>query len=294
MEIRFVEAFLAICEELHFGRAAARLHLAQPTLSGHLRRLEQAVGATLVDRGPHGVALTEAGRAFEARARRGIAELAAAARAAADAAGGEAGLVRVGFNYPAGSRLLPGALRRLRSRHPQLRADLTELRSGLQLDALQEDRLDVGFVFGPPGAGFGYRRLLRTRLVAVVGTAHPLASRAALTFAELAGHPCILFDRPLSPAAYDAVAGNAERRGHPLDVVEVVNDSTATALIVAAGEVVGFASQIRADAALPAGLRPVALTDPEPMVEVGVVWVDGRVEPRVQRFLDCVAPSGAA
>lgn len=71
MEIRYLRAFLAICEELHFGRAAARLHVAQLTLSDHLRHLERAVGTRLVDRGPRGVVLTEAGRLFEPAARRG-------------------------------------------------------------------------------------------------------------------------------------------------------------------------------------------------------------------------------
>lgn len=151
MELRHVRAFLTLTEELHFGRAATRLHLSQPTLSEHLRRLERAVGAELVDRGPPGVDLTDADRAFEPAARRALTELETARLAARDIASGRAGTLRIGFNYPAGSRVLPATLRLLRDRHPHLRVRLSELRSGPQLDALTDGRLDVAFAFGPPG-----------------------------------------------------------------------------------------------------------------------------------------------
>lgn len=296
MELRHVRAFLAVSDELHFGRAATRLHLAQPTLSEHLRALERSVGAELVHRGPRGVGLTDAGRAFEPAARRAIAELATATDAARDVATGAAGTVRIGFNYPAGARVLPPTLRLLRERHPRLRLDMSERRSGPQLDALTDGLLDVAFVFGEPDGfeppdGLVARRVLRTRLAAVVATHHPLAGRATVTFAELAQHPCLLFDRDRSPASHDVLTGAAARAGHRLTVLDEVDDSTATAVVVQSGAAVGFASEVRA-ADYAGGLCGVALTDPEPRLDVYAVWVRGSGSPVLARFLECLAAAG--
>jgi DNA-binding transcriptional LysR family regulator len=296
MELRHVRSFLAVSEELHFGRAAARLHLAQPTLSEHLRALERSVGAELVARGPRGVGLTEAGRAFEPAARRALAELDTARTAAREIASGAAGTVRVGFNYPAGARVLPATLRLVRERHPGVRLDMRELRSGPQLDALADGRLDVAFVFGPPDGfdapdGLVARRVLRTRLAAVVAPHHPLAGRASVTFAELAQHPCVLFDRDRSPASHDVLTTAAERAGHRLTVLDEVDDSTATAVVVQSGVAVGFASAVRAhDYA--GGLCGVPLTDPEPRLDVYAVWPRGSGSPVLARFLECLAAAG--
>jgi DNA-binding transcriptional LysR family regulator len=102
MEIRHVMAFLAIAEELHFGRAAARLHLAQPSLSQQLQRLERDVGVRLVARSSHEVGLTPAGEAFEPEARALVAQMRKASEAAREAAAGRCGRMSVGFNFLAG------------------------------------------------------------------------------------------------------------------------------------------------------------------------------------------------
>lgn len=295
MELRHVRAFLAVADELHFGRAAQRVHVSQPTLSDQLRRLERSMGVRLVDRGPRGVRLTAAGAAFEPAARSALAALETAASDARDV-DAQSATVRVGFNYPAGSRILPPLLRRLRADHPRLRPVLTEQRSGPQLDAVSGGRLDVGFVFTAPGAapgpGVARRTLIRTSLVAVVGAAHPLAGRGRVGFAELTGHRCVLFDRSLSPASYDAIVGGAREAGARLDVVDEIADSTATAVTVSAGDVVGFASRIRVEDQVAYGLRAIALTDPEPVLDICAVWSAGRPERPVESLLGSLARSG--
>lgn len=290
MELRHLESFLAIADELHFGRAAARLHISQPSLSQHLRHLERSVGTRLVDRGPHQVALTTAGELFRTEARRLLDDLRDAVESAREIGTGRAGTVRVGFNYPAGKRMLPPTLNLLSRDHPKLRPVLVEKRSGPQLAELAAGELDVALVFGTPADPyFASRTAFRTSLMALVGTGHPLCGRDEVTFAELADHPCVLFDRDLSPAAHDTLTGAAASAGSTLDVADEVDDSMATAMVVATGSVVGFASAIRATEAAGMGLWAAALVDPEPVLDVSVVWPARDTAPAARSFLSCLA-----
>jgi DNA-binding transcriptional LysR family regulator len=290
MELRYMESFLAIAEELHFGRAAARLHISQPSLSQHLQRLERSMGVRLVDRGPHQVALTDAGQVFQGEARRLLGDLRDAVETTRKVGSGHAGTVRVGFNYPAGRRVLPSTLSQMARRHPGLRPVLTEQRSGPQLADLAAGDLDVALVFGNPTDPFYASRIaFRTSLMALVGTGHPLYGRRTVTFAELSHHPCILFNRELSPATHDTLTAAARRSGTTLDVADEVDDSMATAMVVATGSVVGFASAIRAVEASAMGLTAVALVDPEPVLDVSVVWPATDPTPAARSFLSCLA-----
>lgn len=289
MELRYLESFLAIAEELHFGRAAESLYISQPSLSQHLQRLESAVGVRLVDRGPHRVALTDAGEVFRDEARRLLGQLRDAVEMAREVGNGHTGTVRVGFNYPAGRRVLPPTLDRLARVHPRLRPVLVEKRSGPQLSDLASGKLDVALVFGPPGGScFTSRVMFRTPLMALVAPGHSLAGREAVSFAELAEHPCILFNRELSPASYDALVQSALQGGARLNIADEVDDSMATAMVVATGAVVGFASAPRAVEASGMGLTAVALVDPVPALDVCVVWPARNATPTARSFLACL------
>ncbi|MGP4016912.1 LysR family transcriptional regulator [Saccharopolyspora sp. 5N708] len=293
MELRYLESFLAVADERHFGRAAARLHLSQPSLSQHVQRLERAVGVRLVDRGPHRVQLTAAGAVFQQDARRLLGQLREAINAAKEADAGHHGTVRVGFNYPAGRRVLPATLSRLADSYPGLRPVLVEKRSGPQLAGVAAGELDVALVFGAPtDAAYASRLVFSTPLMALVATQHPLAARREVSFAELCEHRCLLFKRELSPACYDALVMAARHAGAELDVADEVDDSIGTAMVVATGSAVGFASAERATEAAGMGLKPIVLVEPEPIVDVCIVWSAGGAAPSTQRFLDCVAAAG--
>ncbi|PXY36182.1 LysR family transcriptional regulator [Prauserella flavalba] len=287
MELRHLISFLALAEELHFGRAAARLHLAQPSLSQHLRRLERSVGAELVARNSHEVRLTPAGHAFLDLARDIIAKVEQAGQAARAAAAGRAGTLRVGYNFPAGQRVLPAALAELDRRHPAIDVEMRELRTGPQLAALTEGRLDLAMVYGKPSStSLHSRRLLRVPLVAVVGHQHRWAGRDRVPFSELAGEPCVLFRRAQSAAMYDTIVTAARASGIRLTIAEEVDDPGATAILAAVRPVVGFASAARGGLG---GTRTtaVALYDPVPVLDVHAVWSD-EANPLVAAFLDCL------
>lgn len=293
MELRYLESFLAVADERHFGRAAARLHLSQPSLSQHLQRLERSMGVRLVDRGPHRVVLTAAGVAFEGEARRLLGQLRAAVDAAREADAGHHGCVRVGFNYPAGRRVLPRTLQRLAASYPGIKPVLAERRSGPQLAAVAAGELDVALVFGTPSnPGVASRLAFRTSLMALVADHHPLATRSAVSFAELGEHRCVLFQRVLSPASHDALVLGAQHAGVELDVADEVDDSIGTAMVVATGAVVGFASRERATEAAGLGLKAVALVDPEPVLDVSVAWSATAAAPATRPFLECVDAAG--
>jgi DNA-binding transcriptional LysR family regulator len=272
-ELRHLVAFLAIAEELHFGRAAARLHMGQPSLSQQLQRLERSVGVELVQRAPHQVRLTPAGRVFELEARRLLDQADRAVRVTREAASGRTGSISIGFNFPAGQRILEPTLRRLNADYPRISTQLWEARSGPQLTALADGKLDVALAFaGPLAAALRSRRLLTVPLVAIVGGQHPWVNREQVAFRELAEQRCVLFRRHESPAMHDAILAAADLSGIRLTIADEVDDSGATGLVVTTRDLVAFASTARGAALPTPGMAAVRLVDPVPTVGVYAVW----------------------
>ncbi|MEU6719398.1 LysR family transcriptional regulator [Nonomuraea sp. NPDC046802] len=293
MELRQLTVFLAIAEELHFGRAAERLHLAQSSVSERLRQLEREIGVQLIARNSHRVRLTPAGETFRDEARHVLDQAEHAKRAARETAAGTMDAISIGFNFAAGQMVLPKTLARLHAEYPRLKTTLWERLSGPQLVALKARELDVGLVFGrPPAAEFGSREMFEVPLVAIVRGSHPWAGRAAVPMGEVARQPCVMLRREHSPAMHDAITGAAARSGTPLNVVEEMDDSSATAITIQGGDLVAFASRIRLPHSMAAGLAAVPLVDPTPMLGVCVAWRSGDSRAPVRAFLDCVAHAG--
>lgn len=277
MEFRHLVSFLAISEELHFGRAAARLHLTQPSLSQQLKRLERTLGVQLVARSSHDVRLTPAGRAFEPEARALVAQMAKATNSVRELAAGRTGTVNVGYNFPAGQHILPATLARMHADLPDVSVALAERRTGPQLAALAEGAIDVALVYGRPvHPELRYRRLLQVPMVAVVGAGHRWAGRPGVPFAELARQPCIMFARDQSPGMYDVIHSAAEKSGVAMNVTHIVDDPGATAILVSVKPLIGFASASRGMyvGSVVGGVRPipVQLYDPVPNVDLYAVW----------------------
>ena len=192
VELRHLRYFVAVAEELHFGRAARRLHLSQPPLSAQIRALEDEVGARLLDRSRHHVALTDAGRAFLERARDILSRASAMAEEVAGIARGEQGLVRLGYTTTASYELLPGLLATLRVTAPGLRVRLREIPSPAQPAALRADQLDAGLACFPLAAeDLVQGALVRERMVCAVPAGHPLGRQGSLRVGELRGVPMV-------------------------------------------------------------------------------------------------------
>src|SRR6478752_8337361 len=147
MELRHLRYFVAVAEEMHFGRAAERLRIAQPPLSRQIRDLEREIGAPLFERVPRGVDLTPAGSAFLPEARLTLSQAERAQRTAQRAAKGETGRLRVGFvDAATHSGVLPNVLSFFRMHLPSIGLSLFEMDSMQQTDALREGRIDIGIV----------------------------------------------------------------------------------------------------------------------------------------------------
>jgi DNA-binding transcriptional LysR family regulator len=182
LDLRRVEYFVAVADELHFGRAAQRLHIAQPSLSQQIRRLEVELGVALLERNSRHVHLTPAGQAFLREAKRTLGQ----ARRAVETAR-EAGRQRltVGFYASAGSLLLPDILRSFGEQHPTIEVSVREL-SLDDLDPLLDGTVDVAFTrLLPEQTELEVQVMAREpRLVALAST-HPLAGRRSVVFADL-------------------------------------------------------------------------------------------------------------
>jgi DNA-binding transcriptional LysR family regulator len=271
MEFRHLLSFLAVADELHFGRAAAKVHLAQPSLSQHLRRLERELGVQLMERTSHDVRLTPAGRVFQVEARRLVDQANRAVAAVQDTAAGRTGWIRIGFNLPAAERVLQPALVKLSSTNPGVATHLWEQGSAQQLTGLLKGQLDVGFIYGPPPTGdLRSREIIRIRLVAIVGDHHEWAGRDKIAFRELGEQPCMLCRRETSPAMYDTILSCAQRAKITLQIATETDDPAGARLRLVTRPMTGIVSMERAKALK--GVVAIPIVDPVPALPLRVVW----------------------
>lgn len=236
LELRHLRYFRQVVDELHFGRAAARLAVTQPTLSVQIRQLEQTVGARLFDRHTRQVTLTDAGRVLDEAARRILREVDAAVESTRQAHTGHVGLLRVGFGPTLMLSTLAHVVRTFRQRHPGVRVDLRELPTGEQMAALVRGDLDVGFVRGAEGdARLHMEPFAREPLVIALPRDHRLAGAARVPLSALADDPWVLFPRTVAPLLHERVMSLCERAGFRPDVVQDSREVYTTVGLVGAG-----------------------------------------------------------
>src|SRR5882672_6413377 len=189
LNARQLRYFIAVAEELHFARAADRLHVAQSAVSQQIKELEKALGAPLLNRRKRAaVSLTEAGRQFLSEAVAAIRQLEKAEQVGQLAARGKLGQIEVGYVTSAAmSRTLPTLLREYRRSHPAVQLRLTAMETPRQLDALAEGRLDAGLIRPRPSyaAGVMAHVIHREALCVALAADHPLACHTALQAADL-------------------------------------------------------------------------------------------------------------
>ncbi|WP_395405143.1 LysR substrate-binding domain-containing protein [Arthrobacter sp. UC242_113] len=194
MELRQLRYFLVVADELHFGRAAERLHITQPPLTVAVKGLERELGVQLFDRTTRRVTLTAAGQAFRDRIQAAVADLDDAAGDVADVAAGKSGKIRVGFVSSASYTTVPEALRAFRQQRPRIDLVLQPLTSGEQIEQLLDGNLDLGLIRDPGDVpGLNLELLSAEDLVVVLPDAHRLAAAEEVRPEDLEGEPMILF-----------------------------------------------------------------------------------------------------
>jgi len=193
-ELRPLRYFLAVADELHFGRAAARLNISQPSLSYAIRNLEESLGVELFTRTKRDVRLTQAGRLLLREAPDALAELERALTRAGQAGRGELGELSVGFVPAASSALVPRSVAEFREKYPEVRLELSEMLDEPLLEAIAAHQVDVGLVRTPMKAdsSLSFEQVVADRMCAVVPRSHSLADRQELTYGELAGETFVV------------------------------------------------------------------------------------------------------
>src|ERR1019366_3130956 len=238
MELRHLRYFLAVAEELHFHRAATRLHISQPPLSQQIRALERELGVTLLERNRRRVGLTAAGEAFRDDTRAILAAVERATERAQNVARGSLGTLSVGFVGSAMfSPTLPDILREFRATRPDVELVLRELPTTAQLHALVGGELDVGVIRGPVAESeidpqLELMTIQRERLVAALPAVHRLATRRRLRAEDLRGETFVILARREAPGLYAGLAlAMGEAGGLPEDVLEVAEMQTIISLV---------------------------------------------------------------
>lgn len=278
--------FVAVAEELHFGRAAERLAMTQPPLSRQIQKLERSVGVTLLERDSRSVALTPAGRAFLAEARRLLAAAERAPTAARRIASGQAGTLRIGFTAGAGFSLLGPLLTRLSTALPGLDVQLEEMVTGEQRRALERGDLDLGLGRPPvDGTRFASLPLMTEQLMLAVPRGHRLArGDGAVLPADLADEPLVMHHPLRARYFYDLVVRRMPVRHE--NVVHTVSQIVTMLSLVAAGRGLAFVPASAAVLGIE-GVELVALADldPEP-VELHALWSRDARDPALRRVLE--------
>ncbi len=237
-DLGHARSFVAVAEELHFGRAAARLNLTQSPLSRQIQMLEQTLGVTLLERTTRAVRLTPAGRTFVAEAYRVIAAAENAERVTRRAARGESGMIRLGFTAASAYRILPRLVTHLRDRLPEIDLALEEMVSGEQIQALEGNRIDLALLRPSPAlseSAIEAVPLTRERLILAVPQGHRLALGRAPTLADLDGEPFVTWSPRGGRYFIDLLAALFEGGEVQPRVVQRVNQVHAMLALVGAG-----------------------------------------------------------
>jgi DNA-binding transcriptional LysR family regulator len=240
MELRHLRYFIGVAEELHFGRAAARLGISQPPLSHQIHALEDELGVRLFDRSSRNVELTNAGMLFLTEARATLAQAERAITVARRAAMGEVGELAIGFN--ASAPFVPKVARAIfdfRQGWPAVHLTLAELPRDAQLRALADGTIDVGitrsFAFPSVGPGITATPLLEERLVVALRPDHRLARQTTISLADLRGEPLVVYSRDLAGGFTDELFSLLRSSGVEPEVAQDVREVSTLFGLVSAG-----------------------------------------------------------
>jgi DNA-binding transcriptional LysR family regulator len=235
VELRHFRYFIALAEDLSFTRAARRLNIAQPALSQQIRQLEQRLGTMLLVRTPR-VALTPAGVAFVAAARRALAHVHQAADTARRVGAGTRAVLHVGLASSAALTAIPVVVERFTTAHPDVEIRLREMHSAEQLEALRSGALDVAILReAVTDTMLSTHELVREPFVLLAPAGHRLARARAIHLARCADEPFVLFARRTAPTLYDQITSMCGEAGFAPRVVHEAQEWHTISALVAAG-----------------------------------------------------------
>lgn len=278
MTLRRLRYFVAVAEELHFRRAAERLHVAKPALSEQLRKLEGELGVPLLTRTHDGVMLTDAGAAMLEEAKHVLRQAAVAQHAAREAHERAIGHLRVGYLLDALPAAVPEALQGFTAAVPGIRVLLETGGTRSLIEDVREERLDVAVICLPaPTSGLRVQSLGEEGIVAAVPDSHPHAAEHQIALKTLVDTPLVQLPRTINPAFYDSVISACNEAGIAPALVEISEPGIEPVLLaVASGAGVALLPASAATRYRTPGVRFHPLAPPSPACEVAIV---ARVQP---------------
>ncbi|MBD9650178.1 LysR family transcriptional regulator [Ensifer sp. ENS09] len=272
MELRQLSYFVAVAEELHFHRAAMRMHIAQPALSSHIQALEKELGVRLLDRSTRRVELTRAGKAFYDRAVRIIGGVGLSAEVARSVAGKAARTIRIGTVYPATTGVLPSFLSRIGRKFPDV---ALHVRSGSTSDiirGLENGQINLGFIRPVENIGsLRFFSIAHERYLLAVERTSRLAAHSEIDIEDLRGEKIIAFSRQNLSYSERYFSEMFDTQGLAGNIAYSCDDTFSLVSLVSAGLGIGFVPEWTKD--LPNRnfeLRPVRGVDLK--IGLGVAW----------------------
>jgi len=288
--------FVALAEELHFGRAAERLAITQPPLSAAIKTLEETLGVRLLERDSKQVTVTSAGAAFYADAVRILESIGRAAETTRAVAAGLQGRLEVGVTGSQFYREAPRIIARFQARLPRMEVTLREVATSVQIDALLQGGLDLGFMNAVTmPSRLSALRLRDDAFICCLPEAHPLGSQASLELRTLADERFIMFSREVAPENHDNVvailrsAGISPRLSHAarqwLTVLAMVANNMGVALVPQSLSQTGLRGVRFVPISQPLGLAPSSAV---------LAWNEERLSIAASEFVACARAVVAA
>lgn len=286
MELRQLRSLLVLAEELHFGRAADRLGIAQPALSRQIQQLETELQSPLFIRSARRVTLTDMGREFVANIAPAIQQVESAAANSIAFSRASRGRLRIGSISNLSYRFTPALLERLHQDSPELRIDVRELSTAEQVRTLHSSEIDIGLAILPVAdPSLIVRRIFREPLMAMVSANSEFGHRAFIRFQDLAEQDFFVCPRYRQSGFHELTMHLAEKAGFRLRVArEIDAKETSLALIER-----GLGVSLAAESATSAGndrVRYIPIRDPEIILDIALIWRRENMSPLVRRFID--------
>ena len=287
MELRHLRYFVAVAEELHFGKAAAKVQITQPVISDQIRRLEEELGVKLFFRTKRTVELTKPGKIFFNESKQILERVEKAVSAVQKAERGELGSLTIGYTGPALYTLLPKIVRTFRDRYPQVELVLKEICTNQQVQALNSKDVEVAFLHPPIEGDLELISIMTEKIVLALPEDHPLTSFTQVPIEKLSDQPFILFPRQEGPHLYSRILSICQQAGFSPKVVQEVTPQPTMIGLVAAGIGVSFVSSSLQNLNR-SGVVYRELDIPTPELELAAAWKREQVSPVLQKFLQIV------
>ncbi|BDI14535.1 LysR family transcriptional regulator [Nostoc cf. commune SO-36] len=286
MELRHLRYFIAVAEELHFTKAAERLHIAQPPLSQQIQQLEAELGVKLFERKTkRQVQLTEAGKVFLQEAYQLLVQLETAVALTQKTGRGETGQLRIGFTSLVIYDLLPLILRQFREQFLEVELVLLELTTSKQEQALRDSLIHVGFAHPPlEDDTLSYKCIHSETLVVALSSTHSLAQKEHICVQSLLSEPLIMFPRYLAPGLYDRIMSLFQQRNFKPNITqEAIQMQTIIGLVSAGMGVAITPSSLQNLQRSGVVYRPIL--EEVPVIETAVIWQQNSLTPIAENFL---------